>query len=354
MRTFFVIVLAFLVGIGATLEWNTWQAARGNTDHSPDLRRDKIVAVEKASTTAVPATRKPLLTVESPPSLPNQGWPQAAPTPEQVIYDQSRLLDQELAQLRPRTPGKVNLYALVFAGDGSENVFRNEAEYFDQLFSRRFNATGHVVVLENNPAALTTRPLADWSNLEVSLDAIAAKMDLRQDILLLYFTTHGSEDHSLYIDMDPLPLDQIGASDMAGILKEHPFHWKVIAVNACYSGGFIPPLKGAGTMIISAARSDRSSFGCGEQSQLTWFGHAFLVDALNRTGDFAQAFQLARGEVAQWEKRDGYTPSEPQIDIGAGIADELVKWRAGFTPGAAVPFWPAAATLAHSSSTTKN
>lgn len=278
--------------------------------------------------------------------VPGDPWPQNAPTPEQVIYAQPDLLDREVATLKPRTPGKVNLYAIVFAGDGGENVFRNEAEYFDKLFSRRLGANGHVIVLENNPASLTTRPLATWSNLEDALDAVAAKMDLRQDILLLYFTTHGSEDHTLLVDMDPLPLDQIGATDLPGILAEHPFKYKVVIVNACYSGGFIPPLQGPDTMIITAARADRSSFGCGEQSELTWFGHAFLVDALNRTDDFRQAFQFASKQVAAWEKRDNYEPSDPQISEGRGITAQLAKWRHGFEPGHAVPFAPAAAVSA--------
>jgi hypothetical protein len=278
---------------------------------------------------------------EAPGPLPDSHWPRNAPTPEQVIYAQRDLLDKEIAKLQPRTPGKVNLYAIVFAGDGSQNVFRNEAEYFDRVFSRRFGAAGHVLVLENNPASLSTRPLATWTNLEDALDAVASKMDLQQDILLVYLTTHGSEDHTLLVDMDPLPLDQIGAGDLAGILGEHPFKYKVVVVNACYSGGFIPPLQGPGTMVITAARSDRSSFGCGEQSQLTWFGHAFLVDALNRTDDFQRAFALARAEVAQWEKRDRYQPSDPQISVGSGIAAQLATWRNGFEPGPAVPFAPA-------------
>ncbi|HET7931508.1 MAG TPA: C13 family peptidase [Rhodanobacteraceae bacterium] len=268
-------------------------------------------------------------------------WPANAPTPEQVIYAQTALLDAEAAKLKPRTPGKVNLYAIVFAGDGSENVFRNEAEYFDKLFERRLDAAGHVLVLENNPASLATRPLATWSNLEDALDAVAAKMDLKQDILLLYFTTHGSEDHTLLVDMDPLPLDQIGASDLPGILAEHPFKYKVVIVNACYSGGFIPPLQSADNMIITAARSDRSSFGCGEQSELTWFGHAFLVDALNKTDNFRKAFALAKLQVAAWEARDGYQASDPQISAGTGITAQLERWRGGFTPGPAVPFAPA-------------
>ena len=75
-----------------------------------------------------------------------------------------------------------------------------------------------------------------------------------------------------------------------------------------------------------------------------WFGHAFLVDALNKTDDFQQAFKLASTQVAAWEKRDNYEPSDPQISAGASIAAQLAKWRKGVTPGPAVPFAPAPAT----------
>ena len=339
-------LLAFAAGAVAMAGWHAVQARRAIADHDVALDGTRLFApapgsIAEASSSAGDDNASSGL-------LSDSNWPDNAPTPEQVIYAQRRLLDREAARLKPRVPGKVNLYAIVFAGDGSQNVFRNEAEYFDKLFSTRLGADRHVLALENNPASLTTRPLATWSNLENALDAVAAKMDLKQDILLVYFTTHGSEDHTLLVDMDPLPLDQIGASDLPGILAEHPFTYKVVIVNACYSGGFIPPLGNTNTMVITAARADRSSFGCGEQSDLTWFGHAFLVNALNKTDDFRQAFKLAGTQVAAWEKRDNYEPSDPQISAGNGIAAQLAKWRKGVAPGPAVPFAPAAASSAGS------
>lgn len=330
-----MLIGAFVAGAFALAGLRQWQFDRGKAAHAVPLDNDYRFIPPLVSSAAFHAGSKAPAKL-----LPGSDWPRNAPTPEQVIYAQPGLLDKEVARLKPRTPGKVNLYAIAFAGDGSENVFRNEAEYFDKLFTQRLGAAGHVLVLENNPASLTTRPLATWTNLEDALDAVASKMDLNQDILLVYFTTHGSEDHTLLVDMDPLPLDQIGAHDLPGILAEHPFQYRVVIVNACYSGGFIPPLKGSNSMIITAARSDRSSFGCGEQSRLTWFGHAFLVDALNRTDDLQDAFRFARRQVAAWEKRDGYEASDPQLSAGKGITVQLAKWRKGFKPGPAVPFAP--------------
>jgi hypothetical protein len=269
-------------------------------------------------------------------------WPSQAPTPEQVLYAQPRMMRDALAQLGPRVPGQPNLYLLAFAGDGGEDVFRNEAEYAARLFAQRFGASAHSLVLENNPASLTTRPLASWSNLETALEGLGKVMQPDQDILLLYFTSHGSEDHDLLLDMDPLPLDQLGASDLAGILAMHPFKWKVVVINACYSGGFVPPLRGPGTLVLTAARADRSSFGCGSDSDITYFGKAWLVDALNRTDNFADAFKRASSEITRWERQDKLTPSEPQIDIGSGITGQLALWRKGLKPGPALPFRPAA------------
>jgi len=334
-------ILAFVAGGFPTVGWQDWQTHRAPAAHAATPDGKVSFAAPSASLADAPASPAD---PGQPDLLSDADWPRDAPTPEQVIYAQPDLLNRETARLRSRTPGKVNLYAVVFAGDGSQNVFRNEAEYFDKLLSQRLGASGHVLVLENNPASLSTRPLASWSNLEDALDAVASKMDPKQDILLVYLTTHGSEDHTLLVDMDPLPLDQIGSGDLPGILAEHPFKYKIVIVNACYSGGFIPPLQGPGSMIITAARSDRSSFGCGEQSELTWFGHALLVDALNKTDDFRQAFAMAKQQIAAWEKRDRYVASDPQISVGDGIAGQLAKWRSGFTPGPAVPFAPAPTT----------
>jgi len=267
-------------------------------------------------------------------------WPAQGPTPEQVIYSQPRLLHDSLAKLSPRVPGKPNLYLITFAGDGGEDVFRNEAEYAAKMFAGRFGATVHPLVLANNPHTLERYPLASWSNLESSLDALASTMKPDDDILMLCLSSHGDPDHNLLVDLDPLPLDQIGAPDLAGILKKHPFKWKVVVVNACYSGGFVPSLHGPGTLVLTAARTDRSSFGCGSDSDITYFGRAWLVDALNRTPDFIDAFKQASGEIDQWEKKDELTPSEPQIDIGHGIADQLALWRKSVTASPAMPFQP--------------
>jgi hypothetical protein len=327
MRNLLTILLAFAAG-ALLMTW--WPGHSAMT--SFPARSTPAVAAKVAANASSPAD----VDAES-----SNDWPTQGPTPEQILYAQTRMMRDALAELTPRVPGKPNLYALTFAGDGGEDVFRNEAEYAVPLFAKRFGATAHTLVLENNPASLATHPLASWSNLEAALSGLEKVMEPDQDILLLYVTSHGSEDHTLLVDMDPIPLDQIGATDLAGILAMHRFKWKVVVVNACYSGGFVPPLRGPGTLVLTAARANRSSFGCGSDSDITYFGKAWLVDGLNRTPDFIAAFRQASSEISQWEKQGKLTPSEPQIDIGSGIADQLALWRKGITPGPRVEFKPA-------------
>ena len=325
MRSALIAILAFAAGIllmqivGGHAGWIGSQAA------IPAL------AVSHAAKPAATATAETGQSQDDAASG-NDNWPADAPSPEQVIYDQPRLMQEAIRQLRPRTPGQTNLYAITFAGDGEENVFRNEAEYGAQLVDKRLAAPGHSLLLENNPDTLQSQPLASWSNLESGLAALAKVMNPQQDILLLYLTTHGSEDHSLLVDMDPLPLDQIGTGDLARILKKYPFKWKVVVVNACYSGGFVPELHGAGTLVLTAAAADRSSFGCSNDSAATYFGRAWLVDGLNQTPDFIAAFHRASTEVGQWEHRDQLEPSEPQIDTGSGIEGQIRNWSAHVRP----------------------
>ena len=263
---------------------------------------------------------------------------------EQVIYNQQSLLDDAVAKLKPQTPGVVDLYVVAFAGDAQENVFRNEVEYAEKLFASRLGAEGRVLVLENSAATVATRPLATLTNLGWALDDVAKKMDPAEDILLLYVTTHGSHDHELLVDLEPLPLDQIAPEDLADALSTQPgIRWKVVIVNACYSGGFVDALRDDSTMVITSARADRTSFGCGTDSDITYFGKAFLAEALNKTTSIPEAFAQAKLSVAAWEDDDKEEHSEPQIASTRSIEAKLEAWRKKLKPGAPVPFAPAVA-----------
>lgn len=259
---------------------------------------------------------------------------------ERLMVVQSVRVEQALSAVLPQRPGITDLYLLAFAGDGGEAAFRNEAEFAARLFTQRFDASGRTLVLANTQADPDRHPLATLSNLRHALRGLAARMDVDEDVLLLFVTTHGSEDHELYVALEPLPLDQIAPADLREALDDAGIRYRVLVVSACYSGGFIDALESPDTLLITAARADRASFGCGPDADITWFGRAFLDQALNVESDFVAAFELASEAVQGMEDEAEHEASHPQIRVGERIAERLRLWRNGFTPGSKVPFEP--------------
>jgi hypothetical protein len=263
--------------------------------------------------------------------------------PAEAIADRDEtLVAKEIAALPAQRPGVVDLYAIGVAGDGTENVFRNEAEYFATLMRTRFHARG-VVTLVSNPDSVGRKPqpLASYDNLYDAVTGVARKMDRREDILLLYLTMHGTHEHELALYFPPYVEDALVPDDLRFVLRKAGIRNRVIAISACFSGGFIPRLQDDDTLVMTAARSDRPSFGCGADSTATFFGRAWLVEGLNRTTDFAEAFRHAQARIQAWEKLEGDDPSHPQISEGKKIAKRLATWRAQTTPGPAVAYpWP--------------
>lgn len=270
-------------------------------------------------------------------ALPNQA---AAGKDEVDPVDQAALA-QALNALQPQRPGVTDLYVVGFAGDASDDVFRNETLYLRQLFEQRFAARGRVVTLVNNPDNLGEQPyapLATYDNLYDTLAAIGKRMDRKEDALLLFVTTHGTEDHTLYVQVDQDEEDFISPQDLRQALDDAGIGNRIIVLSACYSGGFIPALRSPDTLILTAARADRPSFGCGNTSNATYFGQAWLIDAMNRSDDPLAAFDMAKTAITAREKQEGELPSLPQQSLGKRIAPVLARWRAGLHAGAAVAY----------------
>lgn len=226
------------------------------------------------------------------------------------------------------------------AGDGSEDVFRNEVLHLENLAARRLDAAGRVLVLANHEPLPLQRPLppASEANLRRALAGIGKTMDPAEDVLLLYLSSHGTEDHRFLLRRGALPDELLTPKQLRSALDHAGIRHRVVVISACYSGGFARELDSPDSLLLMAARRDRPSFGCGNDSVATYFGRAWLVDGLNATVDFAQAFDQARAAIERREKDDDLLPSRPQIQHGGNIDATLAAWRAGFTPGPALPY----------------
>ncbi|MDH4191940.1 MAG: C13 family peptidase, partial [Betaproteobacteria bacterium] len=156
-----------------------------------------------------------------------------------------------------------------------------------------------------------------------TLERVGMLMNPEKDTLFLFITGHGDEDHRLPAFQPPLVLNDLSPIALSRILQDAGVKWKIVLVSACYSGGFVEPLRDDGTLIMTAAAADRSSFGCDHGSDFTWFGRAYFHDALRQTRSFTEAFAMAREIVGKQEAQEGLEPSLPQIWLGERLAPRL-------------------------------
>ena len=272
-------------------------------------------------------------------SAPDDNSPeQAARNNEQALYAQNALLAQQMAALQPSSTGRggaPQMYALFIAGDGSQEVFRREVEYVSEQFAKRYGTTGRSMLLANSRSSVARLPLATTASIERALGAIGQKMDKERDLLFVFLTSHGSREHDLQLGMRGLHIPQLPAKRLGELLKASGIRKQVVVVSACYSGGFIEPLQSPTTWVITASRADRTSFGCADENDFTYFGRALFKESLPQAANLSDAFAKAQVLVQEWEAKlpsagEGSAPEAPKnvADTAAAPADAAALAKA--------------------------
>jgi hypothetical protein len=252
---------------------------------------------------------------------PPEGEEETAPlADERLFHLQGELIERALASIEPGRAGVREQYFVGFAPDASEEVFVRELRYVKRLFDERLGTAGRSIALaSSNNSALEELPIASVTNLARALERVGRAMNADEDVLVLYITAHGDREHRLSAWQPPLELVPLTPTALARMLHDSGIKWRVVVVSACYSGGFVEPLRDDNTIVITAAAPDRTSFGCEAGRDFTYFGEAFFRDALTKTTSFTQAFEIARQIVTQREAAERLPASLPQISVGRSI-----------------------------------
>ncbi|WP_428149340.1 C13 family peptidase [Brevundimonas sp.] len=145
----------------------------------------------------------------------------------------------------------------------------------------------------------------------------------------LYFTSHGGPEFMVFG-----PDQQLTPTGMVTLVRElcqdRP---TVVVISACFSGIFVDSLAAPNRMIMTAARRDRSSFGCSEDATYPYFD-ACVISSLPTASDFIALANATRACVKAREEAEGLAPgSEPQVSIGAGMQLLLPTLRFTHPPG---------------------
>jgi hypothetical protein len=147
---------------------------------------------------------------------------------------------------------------------------------------------------------------------------------------LLYFTSHGSPDGIVIGDrvVDPAPIAALVNKDCG----DRP---TVAIISACFSGIFVPMLEGPHRIVFTAARPDRTSFGCGEEDRYTFFDTCVLsgIDGVDsfpalaaRVKDCVSAREAAMNADGAKKGEKPSLPSEPQFFIDPAMTHGM-KWK---------------------------
>ena len=224
------------------------------------------------------------------------------------------VLSQAVAAEPPQPPigAGAPKAAVVALALWSDPVFRSEAEGAAAVLAKRYGHGGPVVVRSNTRSALVNGP----DGIAAALKLAARGVDPARDILILLLTSHGAPEGLAERGGDDeglLPPDAVRQ-----LLDASPFRRKVLVVSACFSGIYTA-LASPDTLVITAADSTHTSFGCQPEAHWTYFGDALFNQALRRGSPLPAAFAEARAIVAAREAKQGFDPSNPQMAGGSAV-----------------------------------
>ncbi len=210
-----------------------------------------------------------------------------------------------------------NWAVIVVAGDWHAHD-GGETEAFDNV---RRDVSAELAAAGFNPAnihqySLRPRRPNDDPSVYVTAHDVVMNFDTAVKTgtggCLFYVSAHGSPEGTVF---GP---DSILTPDALKLILDSYCGAKptVAIVSACFSGVFVPVVAAPNRMIMTAARPDRSSFGCGDKDKYPYFD-ACIIESLPTAQDFLILSRKTRACVTRRETEQGFEPpSEPQTWIG--------------------------------------
>jgi len=209
-------------------------------------------------------------------------------------------------------PPGVTWNALMISGDDSITAFDRARETVSGLFVEDGLDPANMIHLSRD------RRLQVDGVRDTSVEGIeGAMMDLgvrEGEGCVVFMTSHGSRS-GFYINgrdyLLPRRLDEI----LDRACGNRP---TVVLISACYSGVFIPDLQAPHRIILTAAREDRTSFGCSAEATYTYWDGC-LIEEYPEARTWPELYEKVR-KCIEDKEGSSYTPSHPQASFGADVA----------------------------------
>jgi Peptidase C13 family len=217
------------------------------------------------------------------------------------------------------TPEKVSRLFYIGLGLYSEPWSENDVVELADMLQHASQYRVVPMIASNVTSAARHYPIADDATI-MTLVSSAATQAGPDDIVFVDISSHGAS-RILARKVGSHAPTALSSRELARKLESLAGHRTVIIISACYSGSLIGDLRAPERIIVTAARADRSSFGCAPDSRHTFFGEAELHAFGLRDRSLHQVFASIRDDVARMESGKRYQPSEPQIWVGPSMTD---------------------------------
>jgi len=242
---------------------------------------------------------------------------------ERILAEDAVRFAGSLAQLKPQNPGETDIGFLAVGGDGNESVFGRDIARAWQAVSQ-WDDIRHRTLLLLNDREYRRLPLATPQRIRTALKALDQRLDPEEDLLFIHLVSHGARDGRIALDQPGMSLPDLAPEQFAEMISELNVRRKIIVVSACFSGNWIEPLADDDHWILTSARSDRTSFGCGDDSEMTWFTRALYDTSgfdLTQPGTLYESVSKIIRETETEQGIGAEDWSYPQHSLGTDIGD---------------------------------
>ncbi|MDQ0463620.1 hypothetical protein QO010_001391 [Caulobacter ginsengisoli] len=137
---------------------------------------------------------------------------------------------------------------------------------------------------------------------------------------LFYYTSHGAPEGAYLGSEDPDGATLIFPTELTELIERAcPKRPVIVVISTCFSAVNIPAMSKPNWMVMTAARKDRTSFGCSARDTYPYFDACFLSQ-LKAAKNFAVLAPAVKACIGQKEIDTGMRPpAEPQTYIGGAM-----------------------------------
>jgi hypothetical protein len=203
--------------------------------------------------------------------------------------------------------------AALMTGDDSINAFDNARKTLTNEFLHMGVLPANIKELSMNPHEREHGSMpSSAGNLAGALGELSVG---DQDACLIHLTSHGSRE-GFYLRNAP-PITPQGLNRILDrSCGDRP---TVVLISACFSGVFVgPSMQKKNRIILTAARQDRTSFGCSTENQYTYWDSC-LIDSLPKADNWKSLYGTIQQCVQTKESEGRFKPSLPQAYFGEEV-----------------------------------